>query len=137
MTDFSDTSPLIVCFETDTGAVAALMDDPVLLSREMVEQDGSNFYLSAKLRGIDHLRQSITDGPSFVALIAAASVTACDECNAYPAEPCMSADGTRTVPIHAARVASIRAAIKEITDHYMAEGVKLDGEPEEVKTSES
>lgn len=129
MADFQDITPTVVCFETDQGALAALMDDPILLRRGEIEADPSRYFETAKLRGVDDLRKALTEGPSFIPIVAAASVTACDECNAYPAEPCMSEDGEHTVPIHAARITSIREAIKEITDHYMAEGVALDGPP--------
>lgn len=129
MGDFQDITPVILCVETDKGALAALVDDPILLTREQIESDRSNFYLSAKLRGIDALREARDDSSEFIPIHAAAAMSYCDnpDCGAEPEGPCMSPDGQTWVPFHAERLENTRRAYRELAEHYMSNGVKMDG----------
>lgn len=56
---FEDRTPVRVSFETDRGALAALKDNPLLLSEDV---EGS-FFANAVRRGIRHLRAAeVTEG---------------------------------------------------------------------------
>lgn len=129
MSDFQDVTPLVVMVETDTGALAALVDDPILLDEALIE-DRSNFYVNAKVRGINALKEARDSSANFVNVLAAALICYCDDpdCNAEPEHPCVSADGKNLVPVHKVRVDAAMANIKKVTDLYMDFGVKLDGE---------
>lgn len=128
MVDFQDITPVIVTVEIDRGALAALMDDPCLLTREQIEADKSNFYLLAKLRGIDALREALNGSSEFVPIHAAAAMSYCDnpDCNAEPEGPCVSADGQEWVPFHEERLENTRRVYRELAAHYEANGARMD-----------
>lgn len=129
MTDFQDIAPVVIMVETDTGALAALIDDPLKLN-QVATEDKSNFYANAKMRGIAALEEARDSSANFVNVLAAALICYCDDpdCNAEPEHPCVSADGKNLVPVHKVRVDAAMENIKKVTDLYMDFGVKLDGE---------
>lgn len=126
MSDFQDITPVIIAVETDRGALAALIDDPILLHQDAIE-DKSNFYVTAKVRGITALREARDSRPSFINVYAAALLRACDECNAYPSEPCVSEDGKNIVPVHKVRVEGVETDMRTCIEAYEGSGVSLDG----------
>ena len=123
MPDFQDITPVVVCVETDKGALEALIDDPILL----VQHDASAYYATAKMRGIEALRQARDDSSEFVPLISAALLIDCPTCHAEVADPCFSDDGRSIVPVHDERIKAARAGVTQAESEYMNRGVKVDG----------
>lgn len=125
MTSFTDETPVYVHLETDVGALAALVDDPILLT----EHAPGSYYVEAKLRGIRSLVAARdSDDKAYWPLVTTATLLDCDRCHSGPGEPCWTDAGDAEVPIHQERKDEAARLMKEIEAHYAARGEMLDGE---------